>query len=77
MENCTKKWIKPNMVLNISHFCLELGHFRREKRRREEEKRRRRRRKKGRREEKAFKVWILVKELYGICVWICMEFMWG
>ena len=32
--------------------------------------------KKGRREEEAFKVWILVKELYGICVWICMEFMW-
>ena len=25
------------------------------------------------REEEAFKVWILVKELYGICVWICMD----
>ena len=28
------------------------------------------------REEEAFKVWILVKELYEICVRICMEFMW-
>ena len=24
-----------------------------------------------------FKIWILVKELYGLCVWICIEFMWG
>ena len=72
------KWIRPNMVLNIPDFGLESGHLRREKRRGEEEKeRRRRRRKKERREEEAFKVWILVKELYGICVWICMEFMWG
>ena len=37
MENWTKKWIRPNMVLNISHFGLELGHLRREKRRGEEE----------------------------------------
>ena len=41
MENWTKKWIRPNMVLNISHFGLELGHLRREKRREEEEKERR------------------------------------
>ena len=59
MENWTQQWIRPNMVLNISHFGLELGHLRREKRRGEEE---------GRREEEAFKVWMLVKELYGICV---------
>ena len=68
------------MVLNISHFGLELRHLSREKRRGEEEKERREEeegRKKGRREDEAFKVWILVKELYGICVWICMEFMWG
>ena len=38
MENLAKKWIRPNMVLNISHFGLELGHLRREKRRGEEEK---------------------------------------
>ena len=60
MENWTQKWIRPNMVLNMSHFGLELGHLRREKRRREEEKERRRRKeeegKKGRREEEAFKV---------------------
>ena len=42
------------------------------RKRREEEKK-----KEGRREVQEFKVWILVKELYGICVWICMEFMWG
>ena len=41
MKNWTKKWIRQNMVLNISHFCLELGHLRREKRRGEEEKERR------------------------------------
>ena len=41
MKNWTKKWIKPNMVLNMSHFGLELGHLRREKRRGEEEKERR------------------------------------
>ena len=41
MENWTKKWIRPNMVLKISHFGLELGHLRREKRRGEEEKERR------------------------------------
>ena len=60
MENWTQKWIRPNMVLNMSHFGLELGHLRREKRRGEEEKERRRRKeeegKKGRREEEAFKV---------------------
>ena len=42
MENWTKKWIKPNMVLNISHFGLELGQLRRQKIRGEEEKERRR-----------------------------------
>ena len=41
MENRTKKWIRPNMVLNISHFGLRLGHLRREKRRGEEDKERR------------------------------------
>ena len=41
MENWTQKWIRPNMVLNISHFGLELGHLRREKRRGKEEKERR------------------------------------
>ena len=83
METWTQKWIRPNMVLNISHFGLELGHLCREKRRgeeekerREEEKKKKKERKKGSREE-VFKVWILVKELYGICVWICMKFMWG
>ena len=68
MENWVKKWIRPNMVLNIFHFGLELGQLRREKRRgKKEEKKRRRRRKKGMRKE-AFNVWILVKEVYGICV---------
>ena len=41
MENWTKKWIRLNMVLNISHFGLELGHLRKKKRRGEEEKERR------------------------------------
>ena len=41
MENWTKKRIRLNMVLNISHFGLELGYLRREKRRGEEEKERR------------------------------------
>ena len=40
MENWTQKWIRPNMVLHISHFGLELGHLRREKRRGEEKERR-------------------------------------
>ena len=43
MENWTQKLIIPNMVLNISHFGLELGHLHREKRRGEKEKERRRR----------------------------------
>ena len=51
MENWTQKWIRPNMVLNISHFGLELGYLRREKRRGEEEKVRREEEKKRRREE--------------------------
>ena len=50
MENLTKKWIRPNMVLNISHFGLELGHLCREKRRREEEKKRKREEEEGRKE---------------------------
>ena len=41
MENCPQKWIRPNMVLNMSYFGLELGHLRGEKRRGEEEKERR------------------------------------
>ena len=41
MENWTQKWIRPNMVLNISHFGLELGHLHKEKRRGEEGKERR------------------------------------
>ena len=41
MENRAQKWIRPNIVLNISHFGIELGHLRREKRRGEEEKERR------------------------------------
>ena len=41
MKNWTQKWIRPNMVLNMSHFGLELGHLRREKRGGEEEKERR------------------------------------
>ena len=41
MENWTQKWIRPNMVLNISHFGLELGHLRREKKRGGEVKERR------------------------------------
>ena len=56
MENWAQKWIRPNMVLNISHFGLELGHLcrekRKEKKRKREEKKRRRRKKKGIREEK-------------------------
>ena len=52
MENWTQKWIRPNMVLNISHFGLELGHLRREKRRGEEEKERREEEKKRRRRKK-------------------------
>ena len=51
MENWTQKWIRPNMVLNISHFGLELGHLRREKRREEEEKEKRRREEEERRKE--------------------------
>ena len=43
----------------------------------EEEEEEKKKKEKGRREVQEFKVWILVKELYGICVWICMEFMWG
>ena len=53
MENWTKKWIRPNMVLNISHFGLELGHLRREKRREEEEKERREEEKKKKEERNA------------------------
>ena len=41
MKIWTQKWIRPNMVLNISYFGLELGHLRKEKRRGEEEKERR------------------------------------
>ena len=52
MENWTQKWIRPNMVLNISHFCLELGHLLERK----EEEKKRRKMKKGMREEEAFKV---------------------
>ena len=51
MKNWTQKWIRPNMVLNISHFGLELGHLHREKRRGEEEKERRGEEEKERREE--------------------------
>ena len=72
MENWTKKWIRPNMVLNISHFSLELGHLRREKRRGEEEKIREE--EEGRKEGEKKK---LLR--YGICVWkylietMCLE----
>ena len=54
MENWTKKWIRPNIVLNMSHFGLELGylHLRREKRRGEEEKERREEEKKKKEERK-------------------------
>ena len=54
MENWTQKWIRPNMVLNISHFGLELEQLRREKRRGEEEKERREeeKKKKGERKER-------------------------
>ena len=52
MKNWTKKWIRPNMVLNISHFGLELGHLRREKRRGEKEKERREEEKKKKEERK-------------------------
>ena len=52
MENWTQKLIRPNMVLNISHFGLELGHLRREKRRGEEEKERREEEKKKKEERK-------------------------
>ena len=45
------------------------------RRRREEEKKKKK--EEGRREVQEFKAWILVKELYRICVWICMKFMWG
>ena len=45
------------------------------RRRREEEKKKEN--EEGRREVQEFQVWILVKELYGICVYICMEFIWG
>ena len=56
MENLTQKWIRPNMVLNKSHFGLELGHLRREKRRGEEEKERREEeKKKEERKEKRIK----------------------
>ena len=53
-DQLEKKWIRPNMVLNISHFGLELGHLRREKRRGEEEKERREeeKKKKGERKER-------------------------
>ena len=68
MKILTQKWIRPNMVLNISHFGIELGHLRREKkrgkRRREEEKKK----EEGRREVQEFKVWILVKELYSASI---------
>ena len=53
------------------------------KRRREEEKEKKK--EEGKREAQEFKVWLLVKELYEICVWntwlelfrTCMEFMFG
>ena len=56
--------------LRIRAFIREKIRGEEEKERREEEKKKRRRRrmKKGRREEEVFNVWILVKELYGICV---------
>ena len=83
MENWTKKWIRPNLVLNISYLGLELGHFRREKRRgeREEEKKRRRRRKEERKEEEAFKVWNMCMEIsyrnyvFRMCKELCLG--WG
>ena len=50
MKNWTKKWIRPIMILNISHFGLELEHLRREKRRGEEEKERREEEKKKKEE---------------------------
>ena len=52
MENWTQKWIRPNMVLNISHFGLELGHLHREKRKGEEKKERREEEKKKKEERK-------------------------
>ena len=52
MENWTQKRIRLNMVLNISHFGLELEHLRREKRRGEEEKERREEEKKKKEERK-------------------------
>ena len=52
MENWTKKWIRPKMILNISLCGLELGHLRREKRRREEEKERKEEEKKKKEEMK-------------------------
>ena len=48
MENLTKKWIRPNMVLNISHFGLDLGIY---VERKDEEKKRKREENKRRREE--------------------------
>ena len=52
MENWAQKWIRLNMVLNISHFGLELGHLRGEKTRGEEEKERREEEKKKKEERK-------------------------
>ena len=52
IENWTEKWIRPNMILNISHFGLELGHLRRKKRRGEEEKKRREEEKKKKKEKR-------------------------
>ena len=55
----------------VLEFSFGLEKFRAFTVEEEEEKKIRRRRKKeeGRREVQEFKVWILVKELYGICAW--------
>ena len=50
MENWTQKWIRPNMVLNRSHFGLEFEHLSREKRRGEEKKEKREEEKKKKEE---------------------------
>ena len=65
-------------------FTVEKEKEKKRGRRRREEKKEKKK-EEGRRDVQEFKVWILVKELYGICVWntwselfkTCMKFMFG
>ena len=67
----------PFVLEKFRAFTVEEEENKRRRRRREEEKEKKK--EEGRREVQVFKVWILVKELYGICVWkylietMCLE----